>query len=84
MTAAPANPQHPADPHHPDGQPCSGCAALQARVVELELRYMLVDQQLEELTAISRQQADQLDQLARQLQEGLAGGDDDIDVTELL
>lgn len=63
---------------------CPDCAALQARVVELELRYMDLEQQLEELSALVRRQDDQLDQLGRALQASLDEGDDDGGSAELL
>lgn len=63
---------------------CPTCPQLQARVVELELRYMDLEQQLEELTTIVHRQADQLDRLARELQSTLAGDDDDTGMTEFL
>lgn len=63
---------------------CPTCPQLQARVVELELRYMDLEQQLEELTSIVHRQADQLDRLARELQSTLAGEDGDSGMTEFL
>lgn len=63
---------------------CPTCRQLQARVVELELRYMDLEQQLEELTSVVQRQADQLDRLAREPQSTLAGDDDDTGMTEFL
>ncbi len=63
---------------------CPNCPQLQARVVELELRYMDLEQQVEELTSIVHRQADQLDRLARELQSTLAGDDDDTGMTDFL
>lgn len=56
----------------PPAQPCSGCAALGQRVMELEVHYMELQQELHELSEVLRTQAGQIDQLERRLELTLA------------
>lgn len=54
------------------GAECPGCAVLGSRVMELEVRYMELQQELHELSGVLRAQAEQIDQLERRLDDQCA------------